>query len=176
MKNKMNKKTKEVNEYPNIKAIKLKEEENKDNNTLKLNKLNYKGAKYCFLYFIMLSVLISVFTLNYLKTKDAFKDNKYISLSSEILCNKTIKILAECTKTKSLLKCHYENKAVEYCYDEAHTMNQVCFVYISELELCLRKNNNDNKKCGNKINDIIKCSSFYRHLHIEKDYLKNIMK
>ena len=180
MKNKNNIKNKEGNEFPNIKVVKLEEEENKDNNNSSKIKIkrysNYKGIKYCFLYFILFSMIIIAFALNYLNTKDAFKDNKYITLPSEILCNKTIKILEECMKTKNVLKCQYESKAVEHCYDESYTLNQVCFVYISELELCMRKNNNDNKKCGSKINDVIKCSSIYRHLHIEKDYLKDIMK
>ena len=82
--------------------------------------------------------LISIFIINYLKTKDAFKENKYINLSSEKLCDKTIKTLSECIKEKTLIKCQYENKAVEYCYDESYSMNLMCFTYISELNLCLR--------------------------------------
>ena len=172
---------KERNNFPNIKPTKLKEEINKNN--LKNGEISknfkiakYKGFNYCLLYLIIFLLIISLFILNYIKTKDAFKDNKYIILPAEKLCNNTIQLFQNCLKEKSLQKCYVENKATEHCYDESYTFNQICFVYISELELCLRKNNNDNKKCGNKINDIIKCSSFYRHLHIEKDYLKNIMK
>jgi len=170
---------KEMNNFPNIKPTKLKEEIQKDNrnNSLKIKKINlseYKGIKYCLLYLMIFSFIIYLFILNYLKTNDAFKDNKYIVLSAEKLCNKTIKTLAECIKEKTNAKCYSENKALEYCYDEVYNMNQVCFVYISELELCLRKNNNDTKNCNNNINEVIRCGSIFRHLQIEKDILKEI--
>lgn len=170
---------KEVNNFPNIKPTKLKEEIQKDNrnNSLKMKKINlseYKGIKYCLLYLVIFSFIIYLFILNYLKTNDAFKDNKNIVLSAEKLCNKTIKALAECIKEKTNTKCHSENRALEYCYDEVYTMNQVCFVYISELELCLRKNNNDTKNCNSYINEVIRCGSIFRHLQIEKDILREI--
>lgn len=172
---------KEVYEIPkSIKPIKLKEEtknNNSTNNSLKIKKIKgseYKGCKYCFLYLLFFSFIIYLFVLNYIKTKDAFKDNKYINLSSEKLCNKTIKTLAECIKEKNLGKCQMENKALEYCYDEAYNLNQVCFVYISELDLCLRNNKNKTQKCENYINEIIRCSSIFRHLQIEKKELKEM--
>ena len=135
---------KEIDQFPNIKATKLEEEINKNNlkNNLKLKKLKiskYKGIKYCILYLLLFSIIISFFVYNFIKTKDAFKDNKYITLSAEKLCSNVIKIFMECYKEKTLVKCITENKAVEHCYDEAYKMNQICYVYISELELCLRK-------------------------------------
>ena len=171
---------KERNNFPNIKPTKLKEEINKNNlkngeksKNFKIAK--YKGFNYCLLYLIIFLLIISLFILNYIKTKDAFKDNKYIILPAEKLCNTTIKLFEECLREKPLSKCQIENKAVEHCYDESHTFNQMCFVYISELELCLRKNINDKKKCDKFIYEIIKCGSLCRHLKIEKDYLINII-
>ena len=170
---------KEIDQFPNIKATKLEEEINKDNlkSNLKLKKLKnskYKGIQYCLLYLLLFSTTISFFVFNYIQTKDAFKDNKYITLSAEKLCSNVIKNFAECYKEKALVKCQTENKAVEHCYDEAYKMNQICYVYISELELCLRKNKNQNQKCENNFYDVIKCGANYRHLNIERDYLKEI--
>ena len=172
---------KEIKEFSNIKPTKL-EEEVKNNNinniSLKIKRSKfseYKGFKYCFLYFLIFSFIIYLFILNYIRTNDAFKDNKYINLSAEILCNKTIKTLADCINEKTLAKCQMENKALEHCYDEAYNMNQVCFVYISELELCLRNNYNKTEKCDNNIYEIIRCGSIFRHLQIEKKYLREIL-
>ena len=171
---------KEVNEFPNIKPAKLKEEINKNNtkNSLKSKNfkiLKYKGFNYCLLYLLIFSFVIFLFIFNYIKTKDVFKDNKFIILPSEKLCNKALKLLEQCLKEKPLLKCNFENKEVEICYDESYIFNQVCFVYISDFDLCLRKNNNDYKKCENYLNEILKCGSFYRHLKVEKDNLIKIV-
>ena len=180
---------KEINEFPNIKPKKLKEEINKINKDnskvqnknifsgqkeLKKNE-KYKGIEFCILYIILFISLILIFIINYLKTKDAFKENKYINLSSEKLCDKTIKTFSECIKEKTLIKCQYENKAVEYCYDESYSMNLMCFAYISELNLCLRKKNNNVRYCENNINEIIRCASIYRFLKLDKEYLKQII-
>ena len=171
---------KEINEFPNIKATKLKEEIKNDkmNKSFKSKiqkKENYKGIKYCLLYFGIFSLIISLFVFNYIKTKDAFKENRYITLSSEKLCNETIMILVKCIKEKSLSKCQIENRAVEHCYNESYAMNQICFVYISELELCLRNNKLQNQKCNDYFNNVIKCGSIFRHLQIEKNLLKEII-
>ena len=177
---------KEINEFPNIKPTKLREEINKNNSNLqniknisnrqklKINE-KYKGIKFCILYIILFISLISIFIINYLKTKDSFKENKFINISSEKLCNKTIKAFSECIKEKTLIKCQYENKAVEYCYDESYSMNLMCFTYISELNLCLRKNNNDPKFCEDNIYEIVRCASIYRFLKLDKEYLKQII-
>ena len=177
---------KEINEFPNIKPTKLREEINKNNSNLqnikkisnrqklKINE-KYKGIKFCILYIILFISLISLFIINYLKTKDSFKENKFINISSEKLCNKTIKAFSECIKEKTLIKCQYENKAVEYCYDESYSMNLMCFTYISELNLCLRKKNNDAKFCENNIYEIVRCASIYRFLKLDKEYLKQII-
>lgn len=166
----------EKNEFPNIKAIKLKEEIKTDK-TIKSKKLkivNYKGIKYCLLYLSIFSLIIALFIFNYIKTKDAFKENKYITLSSEKLCNETISIFENCIKEKQLSKCQIENRAVEHCYNESYKMNQICFVYISELELCLRNNKIQRQKCDDYLNNVIKCGSIFRHLQIDKNYLKEM--
>ena len=170
---------KEVNEFPNIKPSKLKEEINNNNinNSLKLGRENtskYKGIHYCIIYFIIFSSIVIFFILNYVKTKDVLKENRYINLQAEKLCYSRIKALEDCMKVKEVTKCQIENRELEHCYDESYTMNQMCFIYISELELCLRKNKNENKKCENKINDVVRCGYIYRHLKIEKEYLKTI--
>ena len=181
---------KEINIFSNIKPTKLKEEinkSNKDNSHLHKNKNNvsnqkelkingtYKGLKFCILYLILFIFLISILIFNYLKTKDAFKENKYINLSSEKICDRTIKLFSECIKEKTLIKCQYENKAVEYCYDESYSMNLMCFTYIRELNLCLKKNKNNVKYCENNINEIVRCASIYRFLKLNKEYLKQII-
>ena len=90
---------KEINEFPNIKPKKLKEEINKINKDnskvqnknifsgqkeLKKNE-KYKGIEFCILYIILFISLILIFIINYLKTKDAFKENKYIKVFLKLI-------------------------------------------------------------------------------------------
>lgn len=165
---------KEGNEFPNIKPSKLKEEIKNNNSNIKISK--YRGFNYCLIYFISFSLIISLIVLNYIKTKDAFKENKYIILPADKLCNKKIEILEECIKDKKeLSKCINENREVENCYNDSYTFNKICFVYISDLELCLRKNNHDNNKCDKYLNEIIKCTSAFRYLKVEKDDVKKLV-
>ena len=167
------------NIFPNIKPVKLKEEINNNNNNLKQkqsNKIKLNGSIYCLLYLLFLSCISYLFILNYLKTKDAFKDNKYINLSPEILCDKAMKELTDCLKVSDMIRCQYFNTNLELCYDETFLLNQICFVFISELELCLRKNNNNSNKCNDYINAIIRCGNAYKHINLKKDYLKEINK
>ena len=175
---------KEISEFPNIKAKKLEEEINKDNYDIQNNSINIKKIKkesknkeikYCLLYIISFSFFISLFVLNYLKTKDAFKNNKYINLSPEKLCNKTIKAFSECVKERKLIKCQIEEKNVELCYDESYSLNQICFAYLSELELCMRNNNNQTQNCGTYIYEVVKCGAIFRHIQLDKEYLKEII-
>ena len=66
-------------------------------------------------------------------------------------------------------KVKYENKYLEYCYEEVHKFNQRCYIFISELELCYRKNNNKKNKCKNLENDLISCGINFKYFNI-KDF------
>ena len=176
---------KEKNEFPNIKPTKLKEETKKEiiNNISKTKKIktcndNYKGINYCLIYLLIFISSISFFVWNYTQTKDAFKENKFINLSYEKLCNSTIKTFHKCIADKSYSKCLREHKALEICYYQAYSMNQNCFVFVSELELCLRKSENNYQKCYNHFQDVVKCGSAYKSIDMDKDikeFFKEVM-
>ena len=176
---------KEKNEFPNIKPTKLKEETNKNiiNKISKTKKIktcndNYKGINYCIIYLLIFISVISFFIWNYTQTKDAFKENKFINLPYEKLCNGTIKTFRKCIADKSYSKCLSEQRALEICYYQAYSMNQNCFAFVSELELCLRKSENNYQKCYNHFQDVVKCGSAYKNIDIDKDikeFFKEVM-
>ena len=139
----------------------------------------YPKMKFCLIYLIIIMSLSTFIVLNYYKTKDAFDKNKYVLLPPEKICKKSLNIFSECLKEKNNCdKCVYENKAVEDCYDEANLMNQLCFIYLSELELCLRTSEKSEKQennCKMQFTEVIDCSSLYRYLQIDTEYLKEIL-
>ena len=136
----------------------------------------YPKMKFCLIYLLIIMSLSTFIILNYYETKDAFDKNKYVLLPPEKICKKSLNIFSECIKEKNNCdKCVYENKAVEDCYDEANLMNQLCFIYLSELELCLRTSEKQNNDCKMQFTEVIECSSLYRYLQIDTDYLKEIL-
>ena len=171
------------NKYPNIKPIKLKEEKNNENeNNVQQDKnqkekissiykkcIN-KGIKdifNCFIYFIFLSFVFFIFIFNYKHTKNAFDENKNIIIQADKLCKVTIKNMSNCLNEKK--KCYNENRNLEYCYEEVHLFNQRCHIFISELELCYKKNNNKKNKCKDLENDFISCGMIFNYFNI-KDF------
>ena len=96
----------------------------KNNNSINLNDnhrysklfcINYlvefPKMKFCFLYLIFLVIIIFLFIINYLKTKNAFDNNNFVNLNPEKICSKGIKIFIDCLKNnKKYDKCVYENK------------------------------------------------------------------
>ena len=142
---------------------------------LKINK-THQNITFCFIYLLSLGGLISLFVLNYNHTKDAFIENKNIIILPQFLCNKVVTSLIECLKTRSMTSCYFENKVVESCYEESRILNQICFIFISELELCLRKNHYSfDEKCQQHYTDLVRCGSSFRYLQIEKDNLKELL-
>ena len=164
-------------QIPNIKHTKL-EEEVKDKNqpipkrkSLLLVKMGkYKDISFCLFYILLFMIIILYFIINYKKTKDAFKDNKYITIPYEKLCTHKIKELAICYKEKKSVDCTPEEKLMEACYDQAYEFNTQCYIYISELELCMRKNNN--KGCSNFVEDIVRCGFSYRLIKVDREYFR----
>ena len=174
----------------NIKPKKLEEETSQDVITtskniqkkpakkiisIKINK-NYLNISYCFIYLLSFLGFIFLFILNYNHTKDAFIENKNIILSPELLCDKVIVLLIECAKVRNINNCYFENKVVESCYEESRILNQICYIFISELELCM-KSSHDNfeKMCKKHLTDLIRCGAQFKYLQIEKDKLKEIL-
>ena len=176
------------NNFPKIKPVKLKEEQKtnesnqnqkekvkeKDNikpkNKISLNILSCYGYLFFFLLFI------SIFALNYYYTENAFNDNKTVILPADKLCQKVIKIMANCLKEKNFPKCQTENRNMEICYEQVHTFNQKCYIIISELELCYRKNKfiKNRNKCENIEKDLILCGSSYRYFFIKEFKIKDL--
>ena len=183
---------KNENNFPNIKPVELKEEQNDSNKNKEENKMDkeninnnnkkcinekIKNISFCFFYFIFFSFLMAFFVLNYFYTKNAFDDNKNILIPAEKLCTEKINALAKCFKEKTNKKCSNEEKYLETCYDQVHSLNQKCYVFISELELCYRKNNNDkdkNNKCENIEKDLILCGTGYKYFTIKNINLKDL--
>ena len=84
----------EENNFPKIKPIKLKEEQNNDpnknikkekekNNKCFNDKNNFLNLLNCFGYFFFLFLILLIFSLNYYYTKNAFDDNKNVILPAE---------------------------------------------------------------------------------------------
>ena len=160
------------NNFPNIKPVKLKEEKNNKNETNpqqnnnqkeKIKNINKKclnkGIKdifNCFIYFVFLVFIFLIFIFNYIHTKNAFDENKNILIPADKLCKSFINKVANCENVKPN-KCINETKALESCYEEVHTFNQRCHIFISELELCYKKNSNKKNKCKDLENDLISC-------------------
>ena len=173
------------NKYPNIKPTKLNEENNKNENNTQQNKnqkekinsiykkcIN-KGIKdifNCFIYFIFLSFVFFLFIFNYIHTKNAFDENKNIIIKADKLCKVAIYYLSKRINEK----VKYENKYLEYCYEEVHKFNQRCYIFISELELCYRKNNNKKNKCKNLENDLISCGINFKYFNIKDFNINNL--
>ena len=184
----------EENKFPKIKSVKLKEEQNnqnknsKDNNNNNkiekenknknkcVNKTTFLNILSCFGYFFFLFLIISIFSLNYYYTKNAFDENKNVILPADQLCKIVINNMANCLEEKTFNKCLNENKNMEYCYDEVHFFNQKCYIFISELELCYRKNRfiKGNNKCKDLEKNLIKCGSSYKHMNIKEIKIKDL--
>ena len=164
-----------MKDIPNIKPIQLNEEptdiHQQNNNEIKQSNNNKKfshfGSLFCLLYFIIVLLFILLFILNYIYTKNAFDQNKNIILPPEKLCNNVIDDYLNCKKIDKFKKiCEF--RKIELCYDEVNIFNQKCFIFISELELCYRKNKNNKKtKCKNEINDMLMCGKNYKNMHIK---------
>ena len=177
----------EQNNFPNIKPIQLKEEQNNSPNKANEKEIN-KNNKYikdkknflnllgCFGYFFFTLIGLLFFILNYFYTKNAFDENKNVVLPAEKFCTKAIQIMAKCLKDNSFNKCQNENKYMEHCYEEVHIFNQKCYVFISELELCYRKNKFKKKsnKCDELEKDLIKCGSYYKHFNFKDINIKDL--
>ena len=173
----------------------------KNNNSINLNDnhrysklfcINYlvefPKMKFCFLYLIFLGIIIFLFIINYLKTKNAFDNNNFVNLNPEKICSKGIKIFVDCLKNNKIYdKCVYENKAVEDCYDEIYSMNVLCYIYLSELDFCLNNNNYNFEKesqikntlkkiCGTQMDELIQCSKIYKYIKLDKDKLIDNLK
>lgn len=166
--------------------------ENNQNNNLKTTikstaSLNIKtlkkltilnSVKYCILYFFFFVLFIASIILNFFFTRNAFEQNKYITISSEKLCEKSIQKFVECSQNKNRFdKCNFENRAVENCYEQSYTMNIVCFMYISEADLCYRTNNRKDflEKCDEKLNDIMRCGNRYKYLNLDIDIIRKLI-
>lgn len=163
--------------------------ENKDNssmkNKVKYSQLNkpiqsqYRFKPFIIYLFIILSIL-ALFLINYLMTRKAFNENKIIYLSADRICNKTFEAFNICLEGKAGVdKCVYENRAVEDCYDDTIQLNRVCYIYLSELDLCVNKkksNNNLIKQCKNELNEVLDCGRMFSILKLDNEkLLSNIM-
>ena len=182
---------KNENNFPNIKPVELKEEQtdtnkNKEENKIDKDKENnknkcinekIKNISFCFFYFIFFFLIISYFVFNYFHAKNAFDENKNIMISADKLCNEKINNLTKCFKEKANKKCINEEKYLETCYEQVNLFNQKCYVFISELELCYRKNNKSDKnnKCKNIEKNLILCGARYKNFSLKNiTNLKNL--
>ena len=132
---------------------------------------------YCIIYIIILFSILIAFLINFIFTKNAFSDYKTILLSQESICMNKINILNECLEMKlNLNKCTYENKGVETCYDQIHSINTLCYIYLSELDVCLNSKPNTNNKllkerCQKQLKEVINCAETYTSIKLDKNML-----
>ena len=168
----------------------------KHNNNQKYSKLfslnyfiEFPKLKFCFIYLLILLIILSLFIVNYFYTINDFEKNNYVNLNPENICIKNIKIFTDCLKKNVKYdKCVYENKAVEDCYDETSSMNRLCYIYLSEVDLCLNNNHYNFEKdsqqvnktlksiCGTQMEEVIQCSKIYKYIKLDKDKLLENLK
>ena len=175
---------KDINKFPKIKPVKLKEESNQNNiqnnfqkdkrNIDKCINKNMKGIFNCSIYFMFFILFILIFVLNYYYTKNAFAENKNIIIPAEKLCIKRLNEMADCLNEKLHKDCQTKQKNLELCYDEVYSFNQKCYIIISELELCYRKYDKDNKKCKNIENELISCGLYFKHFSFKSIKIKEL--
>jgi hypothetical protein len=145
---------------------------------------SYTKSKYCTIYTLICLGIFLIFFINFLFTINAFDDNRIVSLKPDVLCKAFINDHNKCltkhknknigeNKTEEILdECSMQSRSVEDCYDGVSQFNRKCFVYISELDKCVRDhlssaNNQEKKspseylllKCNNFVNDITLCSN-----------------
>jgi len=156
--------------------------DNIKNNSYKQSKQkkNNNNSKKLYIYIIIYLFIIFYLVINFIYTNNSFNENKNINFLPQNLCNKILNLFFECIKNKNEnnLKCNYENKAIEDCYDETIELNHICKFYISGLELCIKKNKNKSnlkQKCKNELNDIIICGRYYKFLELDQDKLINYL-
>lgn len=161
----------------------------KDKSNLK-SKVNYPQldkpiASHCrfkpfFIYFFLTLGILALFLVNYLKTRNAFNENQIIYLSADRICNKTFEVFNVCLEGKGGVdKCVYENRAVEDCYDDTIQLNRKCYIYLSELYLCVNRNKENNNllhQCKGELSEILDCGKLYSVLKLNQEkLLSNIM-
>jgi hypothetical protein len=74
--------------------------------------------KYCILYFFMVFLVCLLFSLNYLYTNEAFKENFIIELNSEVICMKPsseYKVCTELNKENSNTTCIASENLLKKC-------------------------------------------------------------
>ena len=141
------------------------------------NKSNPK-IKYCVIYLVTLLLILSFFVINYILTKNNFDNNKYILLLPEKTCVDSLKSLSSCVESSFYQKCSNENQLVENCYDETNAVNRICYIYLSELNLCLTNNKQKTQakqNCNSQFKEVLECAALFKSLHLDKDKLLDIL-
>jgi hypothetical protein len=134
-----------------------------------------KKWKSCFIHLLIFTLLSIVLLLNYFSTKDNFRENQFIQMIPERICDVHIKEHNEClninrnmTEPSEIInECVGANIRLQTCYDQVF-FNRKCFVYMSEFEKCVRDKLGRNNKidylraqCSEDIANIQICTSEY---------------
>jgi hypothetical protein len=142
--------------------------------------LHNTEPKYCCIYLVIVSFIFVIFGINLSFTINTFDENRIIQLSPEIICKGLINDWNIClnkndnntnNQTLEESKCAFQRKHTQKCYDNISNLNKKCFMYLSEIDLCVKNSidlNIKNKsllsdtlieKCSNYIDDVEKCSN-----------------
>ena len=140
-------------------------------------RINYKYFFLVIGYLVMISSLFTFMVVNYFITKDAFEENEDILLNPALICKEFIKDYHTClnnrlSENKTDMCMFYNNRLTE-CYDQVSSFNDKCSIYLSESNLCLKKQQlYNNTSCNSIINDLIICNN-YNYIKINTQLLSN---
>jgi hypothetical protein len=133
---------------------------------------NFK-PKACIIYILFYICVFLAFFTNYLFTVDAMKENKDFFIIPRQICANKSNLLEDClkkikseTNNTKISYCESESDNVQKCYDGISEFNRKCYMYLSELSLCVKKASNTNNsteylknKCRNIFEDVCFCNT-----------------
>lgn len=143
--------------------------------------------KFCFLYFLGMTLFVLILIVNYLITYDAFSENKIVYLDPNKVCKEFVFSFNECLSGKYQklnnnnstandtekgveMLCSVENERVLYCFDCLKGFNKRCEIYLSEYSLC-RKNNLRGENCSEILNDLKTCNIWTEYITVNANLL-----
>lgn len=162
--------------------IKVNTNPQKYKKLIHINKYPPMNLKYFLIYIMCFLFFVVVFILDYVWTKNAMNRTKFVSLFPEKMCSRKIENFSHCIADKlNYDKCIVENKALEACYDQTNALNRICYLYLSELSICIEeanltnKNDKIDKLCKEELNELMLCGSVFKYLELDKDRIIQLL-
>ena len=144
-----------------------------------INNMNNNKFKLCIVYFIFVILILILLVINYITTKDKFKENFQINLNSTGICRNYTMQLDDCSKhmpgvgncsifQDNITNC--ELSVSRYSIIQVEEFNKKCSVYSSELNLCLNRADYD---CEDIYYDLMACNIWNDFLLLTKAIFKS---